>query len=69
MQLILNVGWNSILDHFTEGPLVLADAILVLGKTNEIVDCFIIIRERYGYDCIFFVIFGRVKARNVGQLL
>jgi len=38
---------DSILDHLAQGPLVPADMILILSKTNKVVNSFAIVGEGY----------------------
>jgi len=57
IQFIVDVARNDVLYYFMKGPIILADSILVLDRSNKVVDSFAIIEKGDCHNSIFIVVF------------
>ena len=48
--------WNCVLDHFSQGTVILSDPVLVLGKLYKVVDGLAVWGERDCNNSIFIIV-------------
>jgi hypothetical protein len=68
-KFISDSGRDSVLDDFTKCAIVPSDTVLVFGELNEISSRLTVARERDRRNSIFVVVLGRIRTKQVSQLL